>query len=199
MLQTNIMITEEGPKVLGFKANFGETEAQALLPLLSWNTNLEEIMMACVEGRLMESRKKRKINMAVDDRKSAVVVLAAPGFPRDFRTKLPIYINRLSQSTSKYIINFLLQLAKSKVNMVADLNEGDLPGEHYNFYLDAVSTSEPSQKEPTMESTGDRIMAVSAQAKTIEGALERAYGIARQIEFGDDVNNGPYYRSDIGT
>jgi phosphoribosylamine-glycine ligase len=199
MLQTNIMITEEGPKVLGFKANFGETEAQALLPLLSWNTNLEEIMMACVEGRLMESRKKRKINMAVDDRKSAVVVLAAPGFPRDFRTKLPIYINRLSQSTSKYIINFLLQLAKSKVNMVADLNEGDLPGEHYNFYLDAVSTSEPSQKEPTMESTGDRIMAVSAQAKTIEGALERAYGIARQIEFGDDVNNGPYYRTDIGT
>jgi phosphoribosylamine-glycine ligase len=199
MLQTNIMITEEGPKVLGFKANFGETEAQALLPLLSWNTNLEEIMMACVEGRLMESRKKRKINMAVDDRKSAVVVLTAPGFPRDFRTKLPIYINRLSQSTSKYIINFLLQLAKSKVNMVADLNEGDLPGEHYNFYLDAVSTSEPSQKEPTMESTGDRIMAVSAQAKTIEGALERAYGIARQIEFGDDVNNGPYYRTDIGT
>ena len=171
MLQTNIMITEEGPKVLGFKANFGETEAQALLPLLSWNTNLEEIMMACVEGRLMESRKKRKINMAVDDRKAAVVVLAAPGFPRDIRTKLPIYINRLSQSTSKYIINFLLQLAKSKVNMVADLDEGDLPGEHYNFYLDAVSTSEPSQKEPTMESTGGRIMAVSAQAKTIEGAL----------------------------
>ena len=190
---------EEGPKVLGYKANFGETEAQALLPLLSWNTNLEEIMMACVEGRLMESRKKRKINMAVDDRKAAVVVLAAPGFPRDIRTKLPIYINRLSQSTSKYIINFLLQLAKSKVNMVADLEEANLPGEHYNFYLDAVSTSEPSQKEPTMESTGDRIMAVSAQAKTIEGALERAYGIARQIEFGDDVNNGPYYRTDIGT
>jgi phosphoribosylamine--glycine ligase len=100
MLQTNIMITEEGPKVLGFKAKFGETEAQALLPLLSWNTNLEEIMMACVEGRLMESHKKRKVNMAVDDRKSAVVVLAAPGFPRDFRTKLPIYINRLNQSTS---------------------------------------------------------------------------------------------------
>jgi phosphoribosylamine-glycine ligase len=50
-----------------------------------------------------------------------------------------------------------------------------------------------------MESTGGRIMAVSAQAKTIEEGLERAYGIARQIEFGDDVNNEPYYRSDIGT
>jgi phosphoribosylamine-glycine ligase len=160
-------------------------------------------MMACVEGRLLTSCKNpkckpRKIKTKVDDRQSAVVVLAAPAFPQDFRTNLPIYINRLSQSTSKYIIYFLLQLAKSKVDVLAELKEGDLPGEHYNFYLDAVSTSEPSQERPTMESTGGRIMAVSAQAKTIEGALERAYGIARQIEFGYDVNNEPYYRSDIG-
>jgi phosphoribosylamine-glycine ligase len=199
MLQTNIMLTEEGPKVLGYKANFGETEAQALLPLLSWDSNLEDIMIACVQGRLRESYTNGKVKIRVERRRSAVVVLAAPDFPRDFRINLPIYINRLSQSTSKYIINFLMQLAKSKVNMVADFEEGDLPGEHYNFYLDAVSTTEPSQEQPTMKSTGDRIMAVSAQAKTVEGALERAYGIARQIEFGDDVNNGPYYRGDIGT
>jgi phosphoribosylamine-glycine ligase len=123
MLQTNIIITEEGPKVLGCKANFGETEAQALLPLLSWDTNLEEIMMACVEGRLLISCKTRKIKTKVDARQSAVVVLAAPGFPRDFRIKLPIYINRLNQSTGKYIINLLLQLAKSKVNMVLTLRK----------------------------------------------------------------------------
>ena len=77
------------------------------------------------------------------------------------------------------------------MNTVADLEIVDLPGEHYNFYLDAVSTSEPSQKQLTMASTGGRIMAGSAQAKTVEGALEHAYGIARQIEFGDGVNNGP--------
>lgn len=155
--------------------------------------------MTCVKGRLLTSHKSRKIKTKVDDRQSAVVVLAAPGFPRDFRTKLPIYINRLSKSTSKYIINFLCQLSMSKVSTVANLEEGDLPGEHYNFYLDAVSTSDPSQEQPTMASTVGRIMAVSAQAKTIKGALERANGIARQIEFGDDVNNGPYYRGDIGT
>jgi phosphoribosylamine-glycine ligase len=121
MLQTNIILTEEGPKVLGYKANFGETEAQALLPLLSWDSNLEAIMMACVEGRLRESCANGKIKLKVENRRSAVVVLAAPGFPRDFRTNLPIYINRLNQSTSKYIIHFLLQLAKSKINVVADL------------------------------------------------------------------------------
>jgi phosphoribosylamine-glycine ligase len=200
MLQTNIIITEEGPKVLGYKASFGETEAQALLPLLSWDCYLEEIMIACVESRLIEPR-ENSLEIGVEkDRKSAVVVLAAPGFPQNFLINLPIYINRGNQSTGKYIIHFPLQLATSKVNMVADLEVDHLPGEHYNFYLDAVSTSEPSQMPPTMRSTGGRIMAVSAQAKTIEEALERAEGIARQIEFGDDVNhNRPYYRTDIGT
>jgi phosphoribosylamine--glycine ligase len=91
------MLTEEGPKVLGYKANFGETEAQALLPLLSWDSNLEDIMIACVQGRLRESYVNGKIKVRVERHRSAVVVLAAPGFPRYFRTNLPIYINRLSQ------------------------------------------------------------------------------------------------------
>jgi len=51
-----------------------------------------------------------------------------------------------------------------------------------------------------MANTGGRIMAVSAQANTIEEALAHAYGIAKQIEFGDDMkHNQPYYRADIGT
>jgi phosphoribosylamine-glycine ligase len=39
-----------------------------------------------------------------------------------------------------------------------------------------------------MASTGGRIMAVSAQANTIEEALAHAYG-TKQIEFGDNVNH----------
>jgi len=115
MLQTNIIITEEGPKVLGYKANFGETKAQALLPLLSLENNLEEVMMACVEGRLIEPRENSLIKIEVEDRKSAVVVLAAPGFPQGFYSNLPIYVNRWNQSTSEYIIHFPLQLAACNV------------------------------------------------------------------------------------
>jgi phosphoribosylamine--glycine ligase len=87
------MLTEEGPKVLGYKATFGETEAQALLPLLSWDSNLEDIMIACVQGRLRQSYANGKIKIKMENRRSAVVVLAAPDFPQDFRTNLPIYMN----------------------------------------------------------------------------------------------------------
>jgi phosphoribosylamine--glycine ligase len=103
MLQINIIITEEGSQVLGFKANFGETEAQALLPLLTCDSHLEEIMTACVEGRLIEPRENSSIEIAIEkDRKSAVIVLAAPGFPQEFQTNLPIHVNRWNQSTGKY-------------------------------------------------------------------------------------------------
>ena len=127
MLQTNIMRTEQGPKVLGYKANFGEIEAAAVIPLLSWDSNLEEIMMACVQGRLIDPHTLGAIKIGVESRTSAVVVLteariAKAGFPRNIRKTLPIYINRRSESTSKYIIIALLQFAKSKVNMLADLD-----------------------------------------------------------------------------
>jgi phosphoribosylamine-glycine ligase len=105
------MITAEGPKVLGYKANFGETEAAAVIPLLGWDSNLEEIMMACVQGRLMESTVIGTIKNQVDDRRSAVVILTEAGspeanfyIPRNIRRNVAVYLNRGNASTRKYII-----------------------------------------------------------------------------------------------
>jgi phosphoribosylamine--glycine ligase/phosphoribosylformylglycinamidine cyclo-ligase len=54
MLFTGIMLTKSGPKALEYNARFGDPESQVLLPLISRETDLAEVMVACVEGKLNE-------------------------------------------------------------------------------------------------------------------------------------------------
>ncbi|CAJ0644560.1 6779_t:CDS:2 [Entrophospora sp. SA101] len=52
MLFTGLMVTGDGPKVLEYNVRFGDPETETVLPLLSDDTDLAEIMMACIERRL---------------------------------------------------------------------------------------------------------------------------------------------------
>jgi phosphoribosylamine--glycine ligase/phosphoribosylformylglycinamidine cyclo-ligase len=75
LLFTGIILTKFGPKALEYNARFGDPETQTLLPLISKKTDLAEIMMACVEGRLHETE------IVMDDKSCAVVVIASGGYP----------------------------------------------------------------------------------------------------------------------
>jgi phosphoribosylamine--glycine ligase len=95
-LYAGLMMTEEGPRVLEFNCRFGDPETQVVLPLLQ--SDLVEVMMACVEGELDLERVEWSEDVAV------CVILASRGYPGRYEKGLPI--NGLEQITDPDAIVF---------------------------------------------------------------------------------------------
>jgi phosphoribosylamine--glycine ligase len=77
ILYAGLMITPAGePQVVEFNCRFGDPETQAVLPLLE--TPLEEVMLACIEGRL------ETLDLQWQTGAAACVVVAAKGYPDSY-------------------------------------------------------------------------------------------------------------------
>jgi phosphoribosylamine--glycine ligase len=84
ILYAGLMITPEGePKVVEFNCRFGDPETQAVLPLLE--TPLDEVMLACIEGRLDSLELRWRPGAA------ACVVVAAEGYPDGYPKGMEIF------------------------------------------------------------------------------------------------------------
>jgi phosphoribosylamine--glycine ligase / phosphoribosylformylglycinamidine cyclo-ligase len=79
MLFTGIMLTSSGPKVLEYNTRFGDPETQSMIPLLSQDTDLAEVLLACTEGRL------NQVNISITPGFACNVVVAAEGYPESYR------------------------------------------------------------------------------------------------------------------
>jgi phosphoribosylamine---glycine ligase len=77
ILYAGLMFTQDGPKVLEYNVRFGDPECQPLL--MRMESDIVELMMACVEGRLQNSR------IVIRPEAAVCVVLAANGYPRQYR------------------------------------------------------------------------------------------------------------------
>ncbi|KAK2594534.1 Bifunctional purine biosynthetic protein ADE1 [Conoideocrella luteorostrata] len=86
VLFTGLMITTAGPKVLEYNVRFGDPETQTVLPLLSADTDLAEVMLACAEGYL------DNCHLKIDQTFSATVVVAAGGYPGSYAKGTPITV-----------------------------------------------------------------------------------------------------------
>ena len=82
LLYGGVMLTDDGPKCIEFNCRFGDPECQVAMTLLE--SDLAEILLACVEGRL-ESAEVR-----FSPRASMTVVMASGGYPGAYATGLPI-------------------------------------------------------------------------------------------------------------
>ncbi len=72
-LYPGLILTKQGPKVLEFNARFGDPETQTYMRLLQ--TDLFDIMLACVEKRLSQQSVKWTKNFA------CCIVVASAGYP----------------------------------------------------------------------------------------------------------------------
>ncbi len=82
MLYCGLMMTPAGPKVVEYNCRFGDPECQVLMPLLE--TDLIEIMLACVHGRLEHQPVDMRTGYACS------VVLASGGYPGAYAKGHPI-------------------------------------------------------------------------------------------------------------
>ena len=82
VLYAGLILTHQGPRVLEFNCRFGDPETQAILPLLE--SDLLEIAVACVEGRLGE------LDIRWKSKAAACIVLASGGYPGRYPSGLPI-------------------------------------------------------------------------------------------------------------
>lgn len=73
VLYPGIMVTADGPKVIEFNARFGDPETQSYLRLLK--TDLVDICLACIEGRLAE------IQIGWEGKSACCVAIASGGYP----------------------------------------------------------------------------------------------------------------------
>ncbi|GIY47631.1 trifunctional purine biosynthetic protein adenosine-3 [Caerostris extrusa] len=83
VLYAGLMLTKDGPKVLEFNCRFGDPETQVILPLLE--SDLYDVMLACVDGNLNESA------VCWNEKKHAVgVVVVSGGYPGSYEKEKPI-------------------------------------------------------------------------------------------------------------
>ena len=82
VLYAGLMLQDDAFQVLEFNCRFGDPETQVILPLLE--TDLVEIMEACIDGRLAEVEVRWRRQHAV------CVVMASGGYPGGYPKGLPI-------------------------------------------------------------------------------------------------------------
>ncbi|KAI1154697.1 phosphoribosylamine--glycine ligase [Nemania diffusa] len=78
ILFTGLMITSSGAKVLEYNVRFGDPETQTVLPLLSDDTDLAKIMLACSKGHL------DSVSIHIKNEFSTTVVVSAGGYPESY-------------------------------------------------------------------------------------------------------------------
>lgn len=109
VLFTGLMITPKGPKVLEYNVRFGDPETQTVLPLLSEDTDLAEVMLACAKGYLSS------VNLKVQSKFSATVVVAAGGYPGNYAKGTPMTVGTPAAGSGITIFHAGTKLAANQL------------------------------------------------------------------------------------
>ena len=189
LLFTGLMITEDGPRVLEYNVRFGDPETQTLLPLMSMDTDLADIMVACTEGRL------DGVQLHTKPESSVTVVAATGGYPGSYKKGDTISIDQsytltendhvfhagtaLSDGSLKTAGGRVIAATSTAESLPAALTRAynimetiDWPGKHYrkdiaHRAINAPAQSKPITPEPGMTYAGAGV-SISAGNELVE-------------------------------
>ncbi|KAH0566410.1 hypothetical protein GP486_000193 [Trichoglossum hirsutum] len=170
MLFTGLMMTASGPKVLEYNVRFGDPETQTLLPLLSAETDLAEIMVACTEHWL------DAVNIKIEPKFSATVVVAAGGYPGPYARGVEMKLDNTGEGKDKWI-PYLTVTSNQLTLLLSDTRL---------FHAGTTMDND------ILRTSGGRVIAASATANTLELAVSNAYKGVNSVHF-----EGMHYRKDI--
>ncbi len=184
VLYAGLMLTEAGPRVLEFNCRFGDPETQLLMPLL--DTDLVDIMLACIEGRLAS------VPIAWKPLASVGVVLASGGYPGDYEKG-----KRISESANQRMANGEWRMANGKWQMANGESANQRISESslstaYRLLSTEIFHAGTKLQDGELVTSGGRVLAIVATAPTLAEARERAYEAVTHVSF-----EGMHYRTDI--
>jgi phosphoribosylamine--glycine ligase/phosphoribosylformylglycinamidine cyclo-ligase len=114
ILFTGLMMTKNGPKVLEYNVRGGDPETQTILPLLSDDTDLAEVMVACTEHWL------DGVSIKIEPKFSTTVVAVAEGYPGPYAKGRPITLDAVPEDTQIFhagttLVDNVLQTSGGRV------------------------------------------------------------------------------------
>ena len=172
VLYAGLMLTHDGPKVLEFNCRFGDPETQVILPRLE--SDLLEIMLACVEGRLDQ--------VQVGWRKEAAVgvVVASQGYPAHY--------------TTGHLITGLDRLDDGVLVFHSGTTQSSRPAKPPPRFGKSLYSRiyEMENIFDEIRTAGGRVLTVVARGPTVAEARALVYRNLPKIEF-----QGAWYRRDI--
>jgi len=104
-LYIGIMLVDDEPYVIEFNVRLGDPEAQVLLPLI--NSSVLDMILYAIDGTIKDYKLKVDANYAV------AVVLAAKGYPEDY--KKGMIINGLDSVNDDIVFHAGTKIHKNKV------------------------------------------------------------------------------------
>ena len=180
VLYAGLIITPTGMEVLEFNCRFGDPETQVILPRLK--TDLLDIMMACVNGRL------DTLNIEWSADACVGVVIASGGYPEEFKTGFPVSgldrVGNIDQGI--HVFHAGTALGPASPN-------SDPSGPQHSSTTDLSAPAMDQLYSGNVLTAGGRVLTVATTGQNLEDARLKAYANVQRIEFKD-----AYYRQDIG-
>ena len=152
ILFPGIIFTESGPKVVEFNARFGDPETQTFMRLME--SDLVEILLACIDGTLNEKRIRFYTQSA------CCIVCASGGYPGSYEKGKIISGLELPQPN---------EMEKGSRANLADI------------VIFHAGTSRNDSGD--IVTNGGRVLGVTAYGDDLQGALNKAYAAVEKISF----------------